>query len=125
MVTSFRHPPRRRAGFLTADLVVALGLLTLAVIPIAYGFQRELRLAQAAYVRAIAMEIVDGEMERLRHGAARTYADGRHPYPVLARAAANLPPGEFVLIRSGNDLRLEWNPQGRGAREVARQFRLP
>jgi len=54
------------------------------------------------------MEIVDGEIEILAAGPWRGIPEGSRPYTVHANAAANLPPGQFLLTRAGNHLRLEW-----------------
>ena len=127
MVKRFQHPNKRRgAGYLTTDLVVALGILSVALLPVSYGFQRERKLAAAAYYRAVAMEIVDGELEALRAGEWRSYPEGTHTYAVTAEAATNLPSGGFQLVRSGRTIRLEWRPlEPRSGSPVAREAILP
>lgn len=107
------RPRKRRGGWLSVDMVVAMGLLLIVVLPLAYSFAHERRLARIYYWQAISMEIVDGEFETLRAGAWREYAPGTHPYPVQARAAANLPPGEFRVTRAADFIRLEWVPSRR------------
>ena len=92
------------------ELVVAMGILAATVIPLAYSFAQEQHLCRVYYYRAVAMEIVDGEMEALVAGEWRTFGDGVVPYPVRADAAKNLPPGKFVLSVRGRQLRLEWRP---------------
>jgi hypothetical protein len=92
------------------ELVVAMGILTATVIPLAYSFVQEQRLCRVYYYRAVAMEIVDGEMEVLAAGDWRSFKEGTHPYAVTAEAAKNLPPGKFVLSVRGGQLRLEWRP---------------
>jgi hypothetical protein len=92
------------------ELVVAMGILTAAVIPLAYSFVQEQRLCRVYYYRAVAMEIVDGEMEVLTSGEWHNFEGGTHPYIVTADAAKNLPPGRFVLSVHGQQLRLEWRP---------------
>ncbi len=91
-----------------ADLVVALGILTFAIMPLAFAFVHETKLQRAGYQRAVAMEIVDGEMEILAAGDWKHFSEGAQNYSVHAKAAANLPPGKFELTKSGNHLRLEW-----------------
>jgi type II secretory pathway pseudopilin PulG len=99
-----------RRGYLMIELLVAIALLTGALIPIAYSLASEKRLARATYQRAVAVEIVDGELEALAAGQWHAFTPGVHEYPVRAGAAANLPPGKFlVTIRSGK-VRLEWVP---------------
>jgi hypothetical protein len=105
----------RRHGFLEVDFMVALAILALAVLPVGYSVVQERRLAQAYYVRAIAMEIVDGELEVLRAGAGREFKDGAHAYEPRAESAAQLPPGTFTLTVTGGQLQLAWRPEGRGA----------
>ena len=92
------------------ELIVALGILTASVIPLAYSFAQEQRLCRVYYWRAVAMEIVDGEMETLVAGDWRNFGEGAHLYPVTAEAAKNLPPGKFILSVHGRQLRLEWRP---------------
>jgi hypothetical protein len=92
------------------ELLVAMALLTSALLPIAYSVASEKRLARATYQRAVAMEIVDGEMEALVGGEWRVAAAGTHEYSVHAGAATNLPPGRFLLSIETNRVRLEWRP---------------
>jgi hypothetical protein len=108
----------RRAGqrgWLTIEAVVALSIATAALLPLAYSFIEEQRILRACYYRAIAMEIVDGEMEILAAGEWRTFSPGTHPYAVRAESAKNLPPGRFVLTVQGQRLRLEWLPEKAGS----------
>jgi len=105
-------PTRRRhcSGSLLVELLVAMALLTAALLPLAYSLAAERRLAVSVYQRSVAMEIVDGETEILSAGAWRNYTNGVFPYKVHAAAATNLPPGKFLLTRSDTELRLEWRP---------------
>src|SRR4051812_36219234 len=48
----------RRLGAMMTELLVAMALLTGALLPLAYSFRSEKRLANASYQRAVAMEIV-------------------------------------------------------------------
>jgi hypothetical protein len=110
MVTRTSSSRRRIDGGLSIELIVAIALLTVAVLPVAYSFAAEKRLARAEYQRALAMEIVDGEMEILTAGDWRSFQPGSHEYPVSATAITNLPPGRFLLDVETNRLRLEWRP---------------
>ena len=101
---------RRTDGGLSIELIVAIALLTVAVLPIAYSFAAEKRLARASYQRAVAMEIVDGEMEVLAAGDWHSFQPGRRDYVVRAASLTNLPPGRFLLDVSTNKIRLEWQP---------------
>ena len=98
-------------------------ILTVAILPLAFSFAHETKLVRAEYHRAVAMEIVDGEMEILAAGDGKQFREGAQDYSIHAKAAANLPPGAFKLTKAGNHLRLEWKsdrPIGIGAvvREV-------
>ena len=99
---------------LILELVVAMAILALVILPLSYGFWHEARLARAYYHRALAMEIVDGEMEILAAGEWRAYPEGTQAYPVALVSATNLPPGQFVLTIQPPLLRLSWEPRGRG-----------
>ena len=110
MVTHPTTHSLRRRGALMTELFVAMALLTGALLPLAYSITSEKRLARAAYQRAVAMEIVDGEMEILAAGEWRAFPAGSHEYSVHARAATNLPPGQFLLTITTNKVRLEWRP---------------
>lgn len=107
------------------EWVVALGIFTLACVPLAFEFLHENHLCHAYYLRAAAMEIVDGEIELLAAGEWRAFRTGRQPYSVKADSATNLPPGEFVLTLTEDRLRLEWNPKTRNkGGAVVREVRL-
>ncbi len=119
----FRKDSRSRRGFLMVDAVVAMAILSLAIVPLGFSFARERQVLKIEYFRSVANEIVDGEMEILAAGDWKNFPDGAQNYTVHSRAAANLPPGHFQLTKTGNHLRLEWTPdkrQGVGAvvREV-------
>jgi hypothetical protein len=81
-----------------------------ALLPLAYSIIGEKRLARATYQRAVAMQIVDGELEVLAAGGWRAFNIGTNRYSVRAGAATNLPPGDFLLTISAERIRLEWKP---------------
>ncbi len=126
MKTMFSRSPFLAArGFLQIDLIVALVILTIAVIPLGYSFARERQVLKTEYYRSVINEIVDGEMEILVAGAAKTVPDGSQPLAVSSRAAEKLPPGHFQLTKSGNHLRVEWLPdEKRGLGVIAREALL-
>jgi len=113
---------RNRHGSVMVELVIAIGILTAAVLPLAYSYVNEQHQCHLAYIRAIAMELVDGEMEALVAGEWHVFAEGPHDYAVQAGALRNLPPGKFTLMVQGNQLRLEWQPDSpRFGRPVVRE----
>ena len=113
------------SGMAMIELMVAISIFLLAVAPLGYSFVSEGRLFRATYQKAVAMEIVDGEMEILAAGQWRDMAEGAHPYSVHAHAAANLPPGQFTLTRVGNHLRLEWrSAKKQGIGKIVREVTL-
>ena len=99
---------RSERGMLTADMIVAMGLLVIALIPISFSYLKEHQLCRAYYERAVLTQVIDGEMEVLAAGEWRVFKEGQQDYPVSTAAMTNLPPGKFVLNRAGNNLRLEW-----------------
>jgi hypothetical protein len=110
MVIRLTDSRARRRGWLMVELLAAMTLLLGALIPIAYSIASEKRLAHSYYQRAVAMEIVDGELDVLAAGEWRAYGPGSHDYAVRAAASTNLPPGRFVLTIQDTRVRLEWLP---------------
>jgi hypothetical protein len=113
----------RTFGFLMVDLLIGMAILTLAIVPLAFSFIHEQQSLHAEYLRAVAVEIVDGEMEILVAGEWRDFADGSQVYKVHAQAAASLPSSHFRLTKSGKHLRLEWkSDEPRGIGIVVREI---
>lgn len=122
---NYGPPLRSQSGFLEVDLVVAMAILALAILPVGYAFQHERRVLHAEYYRTVAVELVDGEAEILAAGAGRDFPDGEHPYLLHTPAAAALPAGIFQLIKTGAHARLEWIPTTRqGVGMVSREFTI-
>ncbi|HXR46434.1 MAG TPA: hypothetical protein VN784_03255 [Candidatus Limnocylindrales bacterium] len=121
-----RLPPvrfHRKRGFLTMDLIIGMAILVVAFMPLAFLFVHERQLLRAEYSRAVAVEIVDGEMEVLAAGEWQNLPEGQQAYTVHAQAAGSLPPGHFQLTRTGKHLRLEWkSDKPRGIGTVVREI---
>jgi hypothetical protein len=111
------------AGFLNFELIVAIAILAVVMLPLGGAWYHEKKLLRVYYHDAIAMEILDGEMEVLAAGDWRSFPEGRHELKPTARAATNLPPGHFILTREAKNARLEWLPE-RG-RKMRREIQLP
>lgn len=108
------------------ELMFALAVLGLVMLPIAYSFSHEQKLCRAYYHRAAAMEIVDGEMEVLVAGEWRKFKGGTHAYTPRAETAKNLPPGKFALTVGHGRVTLEWIPERKGEGGVVRrEVRVP
>ena len=110
-------------GALMAELMVGIAILTLALLPLAYSFAQETKYLRACYHRAVAMEIVDGEVEVLLAGEWKAFKAGAQDYVPKAMAATNLASGKFQLTITDKRLRLEWLPSkkdqgGQVVREV-------
>ena len=108
MVTTKQNRQRQRGAALLVELTVAMVILTTALMPIALSIMKDHRSYRNYYFKAIAMEIVDGEMEVLRSGYWKEFQQGAQPYPTTAEAAQNLPEGDFILTLKGKLIRLEW-----------------
>jgi type II secretory pathway pseudopilin PulG len=123
IINQLRSPAR---AFLMVELLVGMAILAIAFIPLAYSVQADAREFRAVYQRALAMEIVDGEMEILAAGEWRAFPEGTQTYVVQAAAAKNLPPGQFQFTRHGNHLRLEWSATDkRGLGRIVREVTVP
>lgn len=105
--------PRQR-GSLIAEIVVAMGVLVIAILPLAYAATSDAHRLRATYQKAVAREILDGEIELLASGGWQHISEGIHEYKVTANAATNLPAGNFHVSRNGNILRLEWRSAKKG-----------
>jgi hypothetical protein len=126
MKTQWLQPVRKglhsKCGFLEVDLLVALAILSLAVVPLGLSFARERQVLKIEYSRSVANELVDGEMEILAAGDWKNFSDGSQIYIVHSRAAVSLPPGHFQLTKTGKHLRLEWiSNEKRGIGAVVRE----
>jgi hypothetical protein len=108
-----------------AELMVAIAILAMVVLPLAFAWIKDARVIRGSYQRAIAMEIVDGEFEVLLAGEWRRYGQGTHDYATTARAASNLPPGRFTLTVNERRIRLDWKPEVlRGIGAVVREMEV-
>ena len=117
---------RNPRGVLMVEMVVAMAIMAAVFLPIAYAAASTAKRLRAGYERAVATEIVDGEMEILAAGEWRSQPEGTELWPVHARSATNLPPGEFQFTRTGNHLRLEWSAtEKRGIGKVVRETTIP
>ncbi|MGD0813593.1 MAG: prepilin-type N-terminal cleavage/methylation domain-containing protein [Verrucomicrobiota bacterium] len=124
MVIQIRQYSKQR-GFAMAEMVMAMAILVIAMLPLSFSVNADARLFRGTYQRAVAMEIVDGEIEVLAAGEWRDFPEGAHSYVVHANAAANLPPGQFLLTRNGPHLRLEWSStKKQGIGPVVREVTL-
>lgn len=115
---------RSRAGGLLPDLAVALLLLTVALLPLAYSFASQRRLLQAEMDRAAVVQLVDGELELLLAGPWKNLPDGSSTIVLRTNGMARAVAGTCVVMKQGRALKIEWTPQahsgvGRVVREGA------
>ena len=110
----------KESGALITELVVAMAIILIALFPLAFSFAQETRFLRACYHRAIALEIVDGEVEVLLAGEWRAFKEGAQDYAPHALAATNLTSGKFQLTIKNRRVRLEWLPseKDQGAKVV-------
>lgn len=109
-----------------AELNAALAIFSLLVLAMVAPLALDQSMVRQVTVRAVAMEIVDGEMELLAAGGWRSYQQGEQDYVVTAEAAKSLPKGRFVLLVNSNSVRLDWRVKKQDGREsirVEREFR--
>ena len=98
------------SGMLMTEMLVALAIVSLAILPLAYSFAQENKYLRRSYERSVAIEVVDGEMEILRAGGWRQFTNGVHTLTTTARSATNLPSGELRLTLTDKQARVEWLP---------------
>ena len=102
--------PTLQSGLLMTEMLVALAIVSIAILPLAYSFAQENKYLRRCYERSVAIEVVDGEMEILRGGGWRQFTNGVHTLTTTARSATNLPPGELRLTLTDKQARVEWLP---------------
>ena len=103
----------RRRAFLQLDMAIALSLLALVFIPLSVSSSGGLDLARRHYFEAVALQLIDGEMDVLLAGERRKYTTGEHRITPVGEAVQNLPEGEFVLTVHDQKLTLAWVPTKR------------
>jgi hypothetical protein len=101
---------RCQSAFTTTELIVAMAILAIAMLPLLSVFVSTQKAARVSYQRAVAMEIIDGEMEILMAGEWHEFKPGEQPYALAAASLKNLPPGQALLTITGRHVRLEWLP---------------
>ena len=102
--------PNLQCGLLMTEAMIALAIVCIAILPLAYSFAQENKYLRRCYERAVAIEIVDGEMEIIRSGGWRNFTNGVNTLATTARSAANLPPGELRFTLTDKQARVEWLP---------------
>ena len=66
----------RCRAFLQLDVAIALSLLALVFIPLSMSSSGDLDLARRHYFEAVALQLIDGEMDVLLAGERRKYTTG-------------------------------------------------
>ena len=102
-----------RLAFLQLDVAVAITVLALVFIPLNVSSSGDLDLARRQYFEAVALQLIDGEMDVLLAGERRKYTPGEHQIKPVGEAVQNLPEGEFVLTVHDQKLTLAWVPTKR------------
>jgi len=116
---------RHQRGILQLDLIAALAILTIAIMPLGFSFMRERQALRIEYFRGVLTELVDGEMEILAAGAAKSLPDGPQNLTVQSAALAKLPAGHFQLTKSGRHLQVTWSPDDKcGISTITRETTL-
>ena len=102
-----------RLAFLQLDVAVAITVLALVFIPLSVSSSGDLDLARRHYFEAVALQLIDGEMDVLLAGERRKYTPGEHRITPVGESVQNLPEGEFVLTVKEKQLTLAWVPTKR------------
>ena len=110
---------------LEVDMTIAITILFLAVLPLAYSFASDAKAMRRIYERAIAMELLDGKMEVLAAGAWKNYPTGTNEIRLTGNAATNLTTDRALLIIKPELIRLEWHTGNRRSQGIIRETKLP
>jgi len=113
MILSRTTRVARCRAFLQLDVAVAITVLALVFIPLSVSSSGDLDLARRQYFEAVALQLIDGEMDVLLAGERRKYTPGEHRITPVGEAVQNLPEGEFVLTVQDQKLTLAWVPTKR------------
>ena len=111
MILSRTTRVARCRAFLQLDVAVAITVLALVFIPLSISSSGDLDLARRHYFEAVALQLIDGEMDVLLAGERRKYILGEHRITPVGEAVQNLPEGEFVLTVHDQKLTLAWVPK--------------
>ena len=103
----------RRRAFLQLDVAIALTVLALVFIPLSVSSSGDLDLARRHYFEAVALQLIDGEMDVLLAGERRKYTTGEHRIKPVGDAVQNLPESKFVLTVQDEKLTMAWVPTKR------------
>ena len=103
----------KRLAFLQLDVAIALTVLALVFIPLSMSSSGGLDLTRRHYFEAVALQLIDGEMDVLLAGERRKYTTGEHRIKPVGESVHNLPEGEFVLTVHDQKLTLAWVPTKR------------
>ena len=115
----------KQRGVIMAEMIVAMGILVIAMLPLSFAAISDAHQLRTTYQKAIAREILDGEIEMLAAGEWQHVPEGIHDYAIHANAATNLPPGNFRTSRTANIVRLEWRPLKKtGIGTLSREVKL-
>ena len=101
----------KRSAFLQLDVAIAITVLALVFIPLSVSSSGDLDLARRHYFEAVALQLIDGEMDVLLAGERRKYTPGEHRIKPVGESVQNLPEGEFVLSVQDEKLTLTWVPK--------------
>ena len=113
MILSRTTRVARCRAFLQLDVAVAITVLALVFIPLSISSSGDLDLARRHYFEAVALQLIDGEMDVLLAGEHRKYTTGEHRITPVGEAVQNLPEGKFVLTVHDQKLTLAWVPTKR------------
>ena len=113
MILSRTTSAARCRAFLQLDIAVAITVLALVFIPLSISSSGDLDLARRHYFEAVALQLIDGEMDVLLAGERRKHTTGEHRITPIGEAVQNLPEGEFVLTVHDQKLTLAWVPTKR------------
>ncbi len=87
----------KRHNFMIYEIMIAITVLSIALIPLAYNIKAEMQMLSALYYRSVAEQVLDGHIKFLALGEYKKYTEGQQKYIINNKAFNQLPKGNITL----------------------------
>ncbi len=87
----------KKQNFMMYEAIVAISVLSIALIPLAYNIKAETKMLSALYYRSVAEQIIDGHIKLLSSGEWIKYKEGDQKYHINNKAFNQIPKGDVIL----------------------------
>ncbi len=111
----FHSSMRQKRTFALAEVIAAMAVLAIAMIPLIGALTAEKSRVQSFYKRGVAEQVLDGYREVLAAGAWRKYEPGTYQLDMDSRALNQLADSDVSLRVTAEDeqlrYKLAWHPE--------------